>query len=407
MGQETALWHRVKAGAPNGPRPADAVPSHPQTAGPAASDSPFQAAIDEHPDAIGVVADGRFVYVNRRLCELAERPAEELLGAPPATLPIECEGVGLERLLDLEAPPHRQRGVLRQIQKRTPVEVDLRPISAAGRPARLMIVRDVSAQEETEEQLHRLRDELAHVARQISLGEMATSLAHELNQPLAALAVYADSIQHHLDQPTPALDDARQELRLLSEQVLRAGEVIRRIREFARKRSGRRSTLDVNDVIGEILPLIEAEGRLRRMPLRLALDPHLPHVQVDRIQLQQVLLNLVRNAWDAMDEVPLGQREVTITTHDRQGLVEIAVRDRGRGLPPGKQEEIFKPFFTTKRTGLGLGLSISRTLIESHGGRLWVSPNPDRGGLGRRQDGGVTFYVSLPATSRMDVHPAD
>jgi C4-dicarboxylate-specific signal transduction histidine kinase len=255
-----------------------------------------------------------------------------------------------------------------------------------------------SAQAETQEQLRRLRDELAHVARQVSLGEMAASLAHELNQPLAALALYADSILRHLDQPTPAVDEARQELRLLSQQVLRAGEFIRRIRQFARHRSSRPSTLDVNDAIGEIVPLIEAEGRLRKMRLRLDLAAGLPAVLIDRVHLQQVLLNLVRNGWDAMAELPLADCEVAVASRDRQDRVEIAVSDRGRGLPPDQQEQVFQPFFTTKAGGLGLGLSISRTLIESHGGRLSFRPNPDRG---------VTFFVSLPAMGRKDVQPPD
>jgi signal transduction histidine kinase len=235
-----------------------------------------------------------------------------------------------------------------------------------------------------ESQARRHQAEVAHAARLSTLGGMAAGLAHELNQPLSAVVSYARGCARRLeagDLPKAALLEVLEEM---SAQAMRAGEVLRRIREFLRGES-RREEVDLNDVVRRALRFAEPEARHAgvRIDLALAADPL--HIEIDPIQIEQVVLNLAQNGFEAMRPNNGAVRVLAIETRRlAPDTVEVSVRDSGAGMAPGVSERIFEPFFTTKADGLGLGLSISRTIVEAHGGRLWVGPNDDARGTAMR-----------------------
>jgi C4-dicarboxylate-specific signal transduction histidine kinase len=242
--------------------------------------------------------------------------------------------------------------------------------------------------EETRARQHQA--ELAHAARLNTLGEMAAGLAHELNQPLAAIVNYARGCALRLRAGEVDREQLIEVIEEMSEQALRAGEVLRRIREFARSGELHRERLDPNELVREAARLAAVDAR--RLGVAMHLEPcaDAPAVDVDRIQVEQVILNLVRNGFEAMQGAPRRPRELAIRTSTTAlGDIEIAVSDTGAGLPEDVAVRVFDPFFTTKPDGLGLGLAISRTIIEAHGGRLWASNGSP----------GATFRFTLPAAT--------
>jgi two-component system sensor kinase FixL len=247
---------------------------------------------------------------------------------------------------------------------------------------------DITARKQAEQEARQRAAELAHVLRVTTIGEMASGLAHEINQPLAAIVNYAKGCANRLragDGVSPEILDA---LEQIAGQSLRAAEIIRRLRQFVSKEPPRREVADVNGMVTEVAHLVEAEAREHRVAVQLDLGVHLPPVQVDNIQIEQVLVNLVRNGFEAMQGAGVERRELTISTSLADaGAVEVAVSDTGRGLPAANGHSVFDPFFTTKPNGLGMGLSISRTIIAAHGGQLWAMPAVQRGAV---------FRFSLP-----------
>lgn len=229
--------------------------------------------------------------------------------------------------------------------------------------------------------------ELARVLRVGEMGEMAAQLAHELTQPLATIANYASGCKQRLRTGSLRMDELPAIVDRIASEALRAGEIIHRIRRFVRKAESRRVLLDVNDLARGILQLLEGEARDGNVSVRLVCQPDLPRVRADPIQIEQVVINLVRNAFEAMRGTPDESPAVVIETRLNAGNVEVAVCDSGPGLADGDAAKIFEPFHTTKSSGLGMGLAISRSIIDAHGGQLWVTANPDRG---------VTFHFTLP-----------
>ena len=250
----------------------------------------------------------------------------------------------------------------------------------------LAMVENVTERQLAEARARQHQEHLAHVLRVSTMGEMAAELAHELNQPLGAIVNFANGtlVRLRARGVEPELERAVEQI---ADEGLRAGEVIRRIREFVRQGDSRFEQSDVNHLVRQAAHLVEADARGSGIPMRLALDPGLPSIQVDRIQVEQVILNLLRNALDAIVASPHGDDEVLVRTCRSNGAVEVTVRDTGVGLPPDAAARIFDAFFTTKRGGLGMGLSISRSIVEAHGGRLWAADNRDRG---------MSFTFSLP-----------
>jgi two-component system sensor kinase FixL len=221
------------------------------------------------------------------------------------------------------------------------------------------------------------------------MGEMAAGLAHEINQPLSAIATYAQACQRFVRSPNRDDADVLEALEQINAQALRAGEVIRRLRNFVKNREVKREPVECNRLLDDLRTLAETDARLHNVRLRIEAEPGLPTVSADPIQLQQVILNLVRNAIDAMAECPESRREVVLSTRRLpEGEIEFIVADHGSGLAPEAAEHLFNPFFTTKSGGTGLGLAISRSIVRAHGGRLWHTPN---------EGTGARFHFTLPA----------
>jgi two-component system, LuxR family, sensor kinase FixL len=229
---------------------------------------------------------------------------------------------------------------------------------------------------------------MLQVSRLATIGEMAAGVAHELNQPLTAIANYAQACERLLARPDADLGEVRTALREVAAQAVRAGEIIRRLRSLARTHSMERTMTDINSVIHEIVELMHSDARVHRAQIRLELTEGLPSVSVDRVQIQHVVLNLVRNALEALSTSNAGVREVCIRSRRTDSEeVEVAVCDHGPGLAKEALERMFDPFFSTKQSGTGLGLPISNTIVRAHDGTLSYRPN---------QPQGACFYFRLP-----------
>ena len=237
------------------------------------------------------------------------------------------------------------------------------------------------ARDELQSKFEERQAELARVSRIMTVGEMGVSIAHEVNQPLMAVVLNSDACLQWLQASPPNLEEARKAVGRIIDEGARAGDIVRRIRALAKKTSPNRVKVDLNELASEAAALLEREIARHRIVLRTDLAKGLPPVKGDRVQLQQVIFNLAMNAIEAMSGEAAGPRELRIRSEAQgAGEVAITVADSGPGLPEGDLEQLFTVFFTTKQDGLGIGLSISRTIIEAHGGRLWAA-NSGRGAV--------------------------
>src|SRR6267378_1158727 len=247
---------------------------------------------------------------------------------------------------------------------------------------------DISASKRAEE----AQADLAHVSRVTTMGELTASLAHEMKQPIAAAAINASTCLRWLEGDTPNIEEARAAAMRISKDAKRAGEIISRIGLFFKKGMSERELVDVNEVIREMIVILRSEAMRYSISLRTELAGDLPQVMGDHVQLQQVLMNLMINGIEAMKDVD-GTRELAIRSQLTENEeVVVSVADSGVGLPPKQTEQIFNAFFTTKPHGTGMGLRISRSIIESHGGRLWAAENSLRG---------ASFYLTLPSKAEV------
>jgi two-component system sensor kinase FixL len=255
-------------------------------------------------------------------------------------------------------------------------------------------VRDLTERQEAERRLQEMQSELVHVSRLTALGEMASALAHELNQPLAAIANYVTGSRQLLARDGADLVKVQGPLERASEQALRAGQIIRRLREFVARGETERQIERLPKLLEEASALALVGAREHGVDVRFDLDPAADLVLADKVQIQQVVLNLIRNAIDAMEESP--RRELRICTRAVEGgMVEVSVADSGPGISEEVADQLFNPFVTTKATGMGIGLSISRTIVESHGGRIRAE---------RNRDGGATFHFTLRSGAREELN---
>ena len=249
--------------------------------------------------------------------------------------------------------------------------------------------RSGSRSEEERQKLHEVEADLARINRVSMMGELAASLAHEIKQPIAAAELDAGTCLRWLGRDQPDLDEARKPASRIIQDVTRASEIIGRVRSLYRKGEPQRELINVNEIIREMIGLLRGETRRHSISTHTELADDLPHVSADGVQLQQVLMNLMLNAVDAMKESDdAGKLTIKSRLNTGEQLL-ISVGDTGPGLPPGDAERVFDAFFTTKSQGTGMGLSISRSIIEAHGGRLWAA-----GASGR----GATFQFTLPAS---------
>jgi C4-dicarboxylate-specific signal transduction histidine kinase len=246
---------------------------------------------------------------------------------------------------------------------------------------------DITERKQAEEALRQMQADLARISRVTTMGELTASLAHEVNQPIGAAVTDANTCLRWLTREHPDLEEARQAASRVVKDATRAAEVISHTRLLFKKGAPQSELVDMNEVIREMLALMIGDMSRRSIAVRLELAEDLPHINGDRVQLQQVLMNLMVNGIDAMKDSD-GTRELAIYSQRADDCqVKVTICDTGMGLPPQQADKIFNAFFTTKPTGTGMGLRISRSIIESHGGRLWASDNSPRG---------ARFHLTLP-----------
>jgi two-component system sensor kinase FixL len=258
-------------------------------------------------------------------------------------------------------------------------------------------IRDLTERQQTEARLQELQSELVHISRLTALGEMASTLAHELNQPLSAIANYLKGsrrlLENNSDEQSTMLRDAVDKA---GDQAIRAGQIIRRLRDFVARGESERRVESVKKLVEEASALALVGAKDQGVRVRFQFDPAVDLVLADKVQVQQVLLNLIRNAIEAMQDCK--QRDLLIsTTPAEDGMIAISVTDSGAGIAPEMASQLFQPFITTKPHGMGVGLSISRTIVEGHGGRIICEPNPE---------GGTIFRFTLRAVTDEEVNDA-
>lgn len=260
-----------------------------------------------------------------------------------------------------------------------PMELSVGEVTTGVRRLFTGFVRDLTERQEAERRLHEMQQELLHVSRLSTMGQMASTLAHELNQPLAAVTNYVNASRHLLTAGRPEdREKIIQHMGKAADQIERAGQIIRRLRGFIGGTGAQRKPEDLNQTVEEASALALVGAKQRQIKFGLELAPDLPPALIDRVQIQQVVLNLVRNAMEAMEEVT--HRELTVSTvAATPGWARVTVRDTGPGLSDAVRDKLFQPFVTTKAAGMGLGLSICRSIIEAHGGSLEIADDPGPG----------------------------
>ncbi len=339
--------------------------------------------------------DGRIVYVNPAFCRMVGWSAAELVGALPPMpywLPEDMDNTVAmhHRIMRGEAPPdgfeirfrRRDGEVFWALVYEAPL------IDPSGRHSGWMAsVLDVTERRHAEEMARQHQERVQRTARLISMGEMASTLAHELNQPLSAIASYSAGCLNHLASGEYSAAELAGALGKLGAQAERAGQIIRRVHDFVRKSEPNLARCAVNRVVADALGFIEADSRKHGVTLASRLADGDPLVMADRILLEQALLNLVRNAVEAMGASAAADRSIRVTVEVAGTEVVVSVADRGGGIPPDAAARLFQPFFTTKAEGMGMGLNICRTIVEFHRGRLWFEPRPG---------GGSVFRFTLP-----------
>ena len=362
---------------------------------PAASE--FKALLDVAVDAV-VIID------HRGIIETFNHAAERLFGYAAA----EAVGANVNLLMPEPDRSQHDRHIARYIASKVPHiigigrDVNARrkdggifPVSlAVGRipnsdPPRFVgFMHDLTTRRQASEERQRMQERMARVSHLATMGEMAAAIAHEINQPLAAISNYAVACERLLEAPEPELGEVRGAMRLIAAQALRAGEIIRRVRSLVRTHEPRRELADINELVRGVSALTESDARLHAVRLTLELAGDLPRAAVDGIQIQQVLLNLIHNAMEALAGAAGGERSVVVRTScSGDGDVEIAVVDTGPGVDPAIAQRMFDAFCTTKQQGTGLGLAISRSIIQAHRGRLEYRPAAPHG---------ACFVVTLP-----------
>jgi two-component system sensor kinase FixL len=392
MSAETAL--------PESPSAAGTTPGSrtASKAGGGAAAQELQALLDAAVDAVVVIdGQGRIERFNRAAEQMFGFRASEIVGRNVSVLMPEPERSAHDGHLRryLETGISRIIGVGREVRALRrdgsvfPVSLAVGRVAGAGRPGFVGFIRDISRSITMERAATQAQQRLAQVARLSTMGEMAAGLAHELGQPLAAITTSAQGCRQLLDSSGSAdLTQVRDALGEISHQALRAAAVIRRLQVFLADKGVNRRPIRCNRLLEDLVALARPDLHAHDVVLRLSIEPCLPDIVVDAVQVQQVLINLIRNAIDATLEDDVRPREILLSAASVEGGVEIAVKDRGTGVDPNDLDRLFTPFFTTKPHGTGLGLAVSSTIVQAHGGRLSYR---------ERRGGGACFHFTLPA----------
>ena len=358
-----------------------------------ASEARFRTFVDHATDALVLHReDGTIVDVNRQACESLGYSRDELIGMSPLDFDPDADEALMGwikgrldkgEIVSFESRHRRKDGTV------FPVEIRVREFSQGGQRFALALIRDITdrkrAEEEARESERRyleMQMELAHANRAATMGQLTASIAHEVKQPIAATVTNAQAALRWLACGPPDLGEVRQALAHIVQDGMRAGDVVGGIRDLVKKAPPREDRLEINPAIREVIELTRGETVKNGVSVQTELADGLPLIQGDRVQLQQVMLNLIINAVEAIGGASEGPRELLISS-GKAGIddVHVAVRDSGPGVPATDLERLFEPFYTTKPGGLGLGLSICRSIIQTHGGRFWATPNSPRGAI--------------------------
>ncbi|MCR6631699.1 MAG: PAS domain S-box protein [Magnetospirillum sp.] len=341
---------------------------------------------------------GRITYVNPAFCRMVGWSEEELVGCMPPMPYWSPDAMDStmewhKRVMAGDAPPDGFEIQFRRRNGETfwALIYEAPLIDANGRQSGWMAsVLDVTERKSAEELERWQQEKLQRTGRLITMGEMASTLAHELNQPLSAIASYNTGCLNRLALPEFDPADLRTALTKLGVQAQRAGQIIRRVHDFVRKSEPQLKPCTLNGVVEDTVGFMEFDAKSRGVQLKVSLSPANPAVTADRILLEQVVLNLARNGAEAMAHTPARQRKLSIGVTCQDGQAVVSVADHGPGIAPDVAANLFQPFFTTKEEGMGMGLNICRSIIEYHQGRLWFEPN---------EGGGAVFRFSLPTRS--------
>jgi PAS domain S-box-containing protein len=355
-----------------------------------ASEKRYREVVDSQTELVcRYLPDTTLTFVNEAYCRFFGRRRDELIGRrfveliPEAGRPAVLSQVA-SLLRDPCVRTYEHEVMLASGSIGWQQWVDSAIVAADGQVTELQgIGRDITDRKRAEEATERL----AHASRLTVMGELAASIAHEINQPLSAILSNADAAELLLEADTGRVDEVRRILADIRKDDLRASEVIRRTRALLRHRSLEMDAIDINDAVSDVVRLLDAHAHRRQVAVETELWPGLPAVRGDRVHLQQVLLNLLLNGMEAMADTPNPRRRLTVRTEVNGGGVEVAVTDNGSGIPAATLSRLFESFFTTKADGLGLGLSIARSIVEAHGGRIWAENRPE---------GGATFRFTMP-----------
>jgi PAS domain S-box-containing protein len=361
--------------------------------------SHLAAIVESSDDAIiGKTLDGVVVSWNPGAERIYGYKAEEMVGLPisllvPQDRPDEITHI-LERLRRGESLSHFETTRIRKDGCRIEVSVSISPIrdSTGAVAGASVITRDITEEKRAEAMLRRNLDEIAHLNRVAAMGELTASLAHELNQPLAAILSNAQAANRFLNRESPNLAQVRECLTDIVADDKRAGKVIKTVRALLRRGESQASLVDLNEVVRDAIRLLGTDAMLRHASVQFEPLPALRPVLGDRTQLHQVVLNLIVNGLDAVAERSPGDRWVWVRTAEAEGGgVKLTVEDSGKGIAESDLARVFEPFHTTKQEGLGMGLSISRTILQAHGGRIWAERSPGHGAI---------FHCMLPVVQQ-------
>lgn len=357
----------------------------------------FTALLDAAVDGILVTDErGTILRFNKAAEKMFGFSSEELLGRPVALIMTDMDAGAHGRYMKnyMKSGVRKIIGRGREGKARHrsgrefPVALSIGEVKLGDQRRFVGLIRDLTKLKETEEEALRHREQMMHVSRLTTMGEMAAAMAHELNQPLSAIATYTAACIRLLDRGDEARDDIVSALQEIGTQAYRAGEVIERIRDFTRGHQVDRAAVSVTEIVEEILPLAELDARANRVRLIVDIAEDMPNIIADPVQIQQVILNLLRNGVDAMSDAPEHERELELRAcRDSDDRIRVDIRDRGHGVSDESRARLFTPFFTTKKAGMGMGLAISRSIITAHGGKLDCKNNPDVG---------ANFFFTLP-----------
>ncbi|WP_397569857.1 ATP-binding protein [Schlesneria sp. T3-172] len=356
------------------------------------SEANYELLVESMTDGLVVLdANGRIEFANRRLGEMLGQESEVFIGRSLSEFVAAIDQPTYQRLLAIDESP--QSADIKFVRfEGGEVETSISPQRMSriqGDPPRLLLViTDTTIRKQIERRSQDLQTQLVHANRLKSMGTMAAALAHEINQPLGAISNYAEGCLTRLTGASPDPRELVSPLRAILQASLRGGEIVRRTRNFSRRRPFRLAPESLNELVREIDELCRPEARRRSVVLELDLDDTLPDMAADGIQIQQVLVILIENAFNALDHREPSQRKITLTTRARPiDEIEVSVKDSGPGLMPDTLKSLFEPFVTTEVNGTGLGLTIARGIIEAHGGKIWHEPN---------DAGGAEFRFTLP-----------